>query len=105
MSPLHAQVSGAVHPAQTPPAQVSVPGPQADQPGEEQLRELCLTLAQHLQADDFASCSLVEENAVHFRRALGDAFAPIAGAIANFDYAGALALLRQAAAARGIALD
>lgn len=81
------------------------PGPQADEAGEEQLRELCRMLAQHLQADDFASCSLVDDNAVHFRRAFGDAFAPIAEAIANFDYAGSLALLRQAAAARGIALD
>lgn len=70
----------------------------------ETLRPLLAELALRLGKDDFACGKLFADNEVLLRAALGDHFAWIAEAIRDFNFAAALDWLREAAAARGVAL-
>jgi len=70
----------------------------------EQAQAICARLARQLAEDDFSCGALLEEHRGLLEAALGDGFAQIATDIENYDFAVALAHLREAAEARALAL-
>ena len=71
---------------------------------EEKLREVVGKLARGLKIDDFGSTRLLEENEALLQAGLGERLPAISQAIRAFDFEGALARLRRAAASRGLSV-
>src|SRR5262249_22594454 len=87
--------------ASTPPAaSMLTPAPDL-----ETLSALCQQLAALLADDDSAAAELLAGEEERLRAGLGAGYAPLAGAIANYDFETALTRLRNAAAAVGIAAE
>jgi len=70
----------------------------------EALRALCAQLAAQLETDDFASSTTLREHEPALRAALDGQFEPFAGAVDDYDFQGALKMLREFAARSGMAL-
>ncbi|HEY9191746.1 MAG TPA: hypothetical protein VIO81_02615, partial [Methyloversatilis sp.] len=68
------------------------------------LQRLLSELVARFSDDDFSGKDLLEENEGLLRMALGDHYPQIAEAVRNFNFEAALDRLKDAAAARGIAL-
>ncbi len=79
--------------AHLPPATEPPPAPALD---ADQWRRLKARLVQQLKDDDAASVELFEAHADELRATLGTYYAPVAQAIADFDFARALEHLQQA---------
>jgi two-component system sensor histidine kinase/response regulator len=67
------------------------------------VQSVCRRLAAQLEHDDFGCSHLLADNEALLQAALGADHARIAGLVANYDFAAALACLHQALQARGIA--
>jgi len=84
------------------PARISAPPAHAPM-APDALQALCARLARQLEADDFASSTTLREHEPALRAALDGQFEPFAAAVEDYDFQGALKMLKEFATRAGMA--